>query len=112
MVLVDQRAVRRVGAGVVDQDVDAAEAVEGQFDTVPRGVLVDRVGGNTDGVASNLLGRGVSASCLREVSTIFAPPSASRCAIGQPDPPRASGDDCGAALEVWCGHSPSIRLCW
>jgi hypothetical protein len=57
VILVDQRAVRRVGAGVADQDVQAAEPLDRERDTPPRRVLVGGVRLESGGVAGDLLGR-------------------------------------------------------
>jgi hypothetical protein len=57
VVLLDHRTVRRVGAGVVDQNVDAAERLEGQVDAAAGLVFVHGVRGDANGAAGDLGGR-------------------------------------------------------
>ena len=100
VVLVDHRAERGVGAGVVDQDVDAAEALAGEFDAAAGGVLVGRVGTDADGLAGDLrrglFRRFLCAGGKDDVGAIGRELLCDR----QPDSARASGDDRGTAGEV------------
>jgi hypothetical protein len=86
VILFDQRAVCRIGAGVVDQDVDAAEVVECQVNAAFGGIFFDRMGADAQGLLTDLRRGRTAASCLREVTTTFAPASASCCAIAKPMP--------------------------
>jgi hypothetical protein len=47
-VLVDQRAIRSIGCGVVNQDVETPKAFQGEINTPPRGVLVGGMRRKTD----------------------------------------------------------------
>lgn len=64
MVLGDHRPEGGVGARVVDENVDAAEPVEGQLDAAPSLVLLHRVRTDTDGSPGNHRGGRVSGFLL------------------------------------------------
>lgn len=118
MILLDQRTVRRVGAGVIDQDVDAAEALERQVDTASGGVLVDSVGGHADHATAHLFGRGVGAFLLAGGEHDIRAGSGQPLRDGQPYASRGTGDDRGSAgqvlgVRVLGSHSASpCRLRW
>ena len=118
VILLDQRAVCRVGAGVVDQDVDAAEAVKCQVDAAFGSILLDGVGGHADRAAADLFGRGVGAFLLTGGEHHVRAVGGQSLRNGQPDTPRGAGDDRGSAgqvlvVRVLGGHSVSLcRLRW
>ena len=99
VILVDQRTVSRVGAGVVDQDVDAAEAFERQFDAVFGGILVDGVRRHSDCTPADVLGRRVGAVLFAGRDDHARTSGGQPLTDGQPDPPRSAGDDRGAPAQ-------------
>ena len=113
MVLVNQRAERGVGSGVVDQDVQAAEPLHRQLDAALRRLLVDGVGGHADRVAGDL-----SRGCVRRL-LLAGGQYHIGAGCGEPlrdreaDAARGAGDDRGAAGEMLLSHCPSpFRMRW
>ena len=98
--LADQRAVRGVGSRVVDQDVDAAEALQSEVHAAPRGVLVDRVGADAEGLLTDLRRGLVGGFLLARGEHHVGARGGQLLGDRQPDPARGAGDDRGAAGQI------------
>ncbi len=105
VVLVDERTERRVGTGIVDQDVDAAESFQRQVDA-PRGSLfVDSVRGDTQSVAFHFGRCGVGGVLPSRGQDHIAAGRGNRLCRSQTDTTGAAGDDRGAAGEIQSAHA-------
>ena len=98
MVLLDQRSEGGVGAGIVDENVDAAELFQGQVDTAPGLVFVHRVRGHADRTAANVGCRLVGRLLLARGQHHVRAGSSERLRRGQPDSAGGAGDDRGLAV--------------
>ena len=100
MVLIDERAVRRVGSRVVYQDVHAAEALEREVHAAPRGVLVDRVSADAQGPLADLLSRRLGRLLLAGGQHDIGAGGGQLLGDRQADSARGAGDYRGAAGQV------------
>ena len=73
-------------AGVVDQDVEAAEALDRRVDAGRRVLVSPALAANTVDVAADLGGRRLELLGLRLLSITLAPASANSAAIALPMP--------------------------
>ncbi|AEJ47728.1 hypothetical protein CCDC5079_2538 [Mycobacterium tuberculosis CCDC5079] len=100
VVLLEQRTVSRVGSGVVDQDVNAAEALEGEVHTTPGGILVDRVCTNAQGAVADLCSSLVGSFLPACGEHHMGAGSCQLLGDGKPDASRCASNYGGAAGQI------------
>src|SRR5690606_417891 len=111
VLLLHERAERGVGAGVVDEDVDATEQLEGLLQAGAGRLLVGHVGADADRALADLGGGRLRVGLLAGGEDDVGALVAQRLGDGEADSSRRSGDDGRAALQSEV-HQISLGVGW